>query len=140
MTEDSSNAASPSFLLDDDSRYKVLTIAWFFFFFSWFQASCLWLKPRPHVFQMQHSIFCGWHFQVNTTNRSCWYWSSTSYSRKLRLYILITTPRMISSGLFSPLAPPRTKLDVLQNLACISFPVAQCVVIYLYLSIFSPRL
>ena len=102
------------------------------------------------MFKTQHSIYCGWHFQVNATYWSAWYWSSTSYSRKLRLYILITTLRMISGGFTSlpaifslPWATTlgTSKVDVPQNLCIYSIGPAQRVIILIILFyFFLPRL
>ena len=91
------------------------------------------------MFKTQHSIYSGWHFQVNAT-----YWSSW-YSRKLGLYILITTLRMISGGctslpaIFSlPWATSlgTSKVDVPQNLCIHSIGPAQCVIILIIFILF----
>ena len=94
--------------------------------------------------------YCGWHFQVNATYWSSWYWSSTSYSRKLGLYILITMLRMISgvcTSLPTIFSLPwsttlaTSKVDVPQNLCIYSIGPDQCVIILIILFyFFLPRL
>ena len=72
-----------------------------------------------------------------------------SYSRKRRLYILITTLRMISGGCTSLPAIlsllwattlGTSKVDVPQNLCIYSIGPAQCVIILIIFFFFLPRL
>lgn len=98
MTEDSNNAVSSSFLLDDDSRWYSQSIAWIS---GWFLISLPHQSTKTShtymYFLLQYSIHRGWYFQDDATNRNFWYRSSTTDSRELRFLILITKGRMIHS-------------------------------------------
>lgn len=93
MTEDSSNAVSSSFLLDDDSRYCFYIIL---LIFTWFSVSIHRLNISYgylyiSYISMQHPVLRGWHLQVNATNRCSRRWSSFLNSWKLGVWVFTST-------------------------------------------------
>lgn len=97
MTEDSNNAVSSSFLLDDDSRLNQIILS-FILSLLFF---CHWLSPLL----MQHSIFCRWPVQINRSGGHFRCGTTAAYSWKFRLQFLVTTCWLIQfSWLFCQLA------------------------------------
>lgn len=59
MTEDSNNAVSSSFLLDDDSRLNMKILQYLGFFTAVNSNICLWVIFNLNSVLLQHSVLCG---------------------------------------------------------------------------------
>lgn len=93
MSEDSNNAVSTSFLLDDDSRYAINFSRQFNVSFLVLVFAVAFLL-KPWIW-MQHSFFGGWHFQINAPSRSSRRGSSSVDTWELRIWVLTSTVGVI---------------------------------------------
>lgn len=141
MTEDSSNAVSSSFLLDDDSRYCFYILPPFSVnFLSPLMSTIYYLFTYIIYILMQHPILRGWHLQVNATSRYSRHRSSSLNSWKLGVWVLASTRRVMfiimvlaAQILFSSLpvgsAAHQSSIDVLKHV--------HIVLLFLFIHVYS---
>lgn len=110
LTDDSTDALSNSFLLDDDSRYSaslnvlnfaqplnnILHCRWTSNIIRMTELSHFILSPNNIIsFFMQYSLFCGWYIEVHEPDRFVRNWTSSFYSSEFSFQLFIAACRVI---------------------------------------------